>query len=159
MTVRPLTTNLRTASWSPRLSIHLLRVCKNSCRPNAEIVDVDQPPVGELPTENGFIVLNLTETRVLFGRTTAVRELRFDERLSAFEIPKALLATYSGDHLREALLETRTRAAQGLKSLRQRRGHGNPQRLGRRHAFLALLFASTALALDDMPGGALPQRA
>src|SRR6187401_2292878 len=46
MTVRPLTTNLRTASWSPRLSIHLLRVCKNSCRPNAEIVDVDQP--GEL---------------------------------------------------------------------------------------------------------------
>jgi hypothetical protein len=52
MTERPLTPtqNTRTASWSPRLSFHLLLLCKNSCRYPAGIVDVAQKSSSAITT-------------------------------------------------------------------------------------------------------------
>src|SRR5690606_19184770 len=37
LTLRPLTPTPKTAPWSPWRPIHLLRLCKNSCRPTAGI--------------------------------------------------------------------------------------------------------------------------
>ena len=121
------------------------------------VMEDQEPSVGELPTENGFIVLSLTEMRLLFGRTTSVRALQQDERLTAFEIPREILKAYSDTHLRDTLIETRRRAADALHLLRQKKTAGSPQNQGRRHAFLALLFASAALTLDGMPASAINQ--
>jgi hypothetical protein len=115
-------------------------------------------PCCELLTENGLILLDLTATRILFGHTTAVRSLGDDGRLTAFEIPRCTLAAYTDTCLREALVETSSRAARELEGVRQGKVKGTQQGLGRRHALLALLFASTELTLCGMPESAPPSR-
>jgi hypothetical protein len=122
------------------------------------VMEDQEPAVGELPTREGFIVLDLTAMRTLFGRTTEVRALSDDDRLTALEIPRRLLQGYTGEHLRDALQETSDRAKAELRRLRAGGISGTPQGLGRRHAFYALLFASTQLALDGMPATAPQQR-
>jgi hypothetical protein len=117
------------------------------------VMEDQEPPVGELPTREGFVVLDLEGLRRLFGKTAAIRSvLEPNPRLTAFEIPKALLDTYSDTHLRDALEATADQAKAELRRLRAGGATGTPQSLGRRHAFFALLFASASMALDGLGG-------
>ena len=113
------------------------------------VMEDQEPPVGELPTRNGFFVMDLEELRRLFGRTPQVQALVQDPRLTAFSVPKALLISGAPLAVREALDTMKDRAKTKLRELRSD-ASATPQTRGRRHAFYALLFASAALALDEM---------
>jgi hypothetical protein len=115
------------------------------------IMEDQEPPVGELPTEHGFILLDLTALRILFGQSIEVRPLLEPGRLTAFEVPQKLLQSFDDRHLRDALVETRDRAKLALQRLRKGETADSPQAQGRRHAFLALLYTTAQLTLDSMP--------
>jgi hypothetical protein len=91
------------------------------------VMEDQEPPVGELPTRNGLILLDLPSMRTLFGENTNVRPLVKDMRLTAFEIPKSLLCAVTRESLRAALLETEARAKEELKLIRGGNAVGSPQ--------------------------------
>lgn len=117
------------------------------------VMEDQEPPIGELPTLHGAIVLDLREVRILFGETTKVQSLSSHERLSMIEIPKAALAGFSGSTLKAAVRAANGRAKSRLRQIRSGSAGASPaspQAAGRRHAFYAMLCASTQLVLDDL---------
>jgi len=113
------------------------------------IMEDQEPQMGELPTKDGFILLNLVELQLLFQDWKSICEFSIDERLTGFAVPKSLLTSVSDTHLVAALRAANKRAKLSILRLRSST-EGSPQLRGRRHALYALLVVSTSLAVDAL---------
>lgn len=113
------------------------------------ILEDQQMNVGELPHDQGFLVLDLDEMRDLFHPGEGVDELtRTNHRLSAIAIPKATLREPTPDDLIRALERLKDRSLQGIEALRSSRSFDH--REGRAHARLTMQFANACLALRKL---------
>lgn len=105
--------------------------------------------IGEMPHAGGFLVMNLDEVRTLFA-SPAVEDAapQATPRLTAFAVPRALLSSVSQESTTAAVRRLQVRAQKELREFRAKNEATGVA--GRRHAFLAMLHANAALALEDL---------
>lgn len=108
------------------------------------------PPVGELPNERGYLLLDEFGLGLLFGDPKGVKVLQKREnRLLAAEIPKPLVARVTKDTREKALQHLRDYAKEQVSRIRSEVMPSPSHRKGREHAHYSILFTNASLALES----------
>lgn len=117
------------------------------------ILEDQLPSVGELPHDNGYVILNELALMALFGSKDAVTCLPTEGkgRLTAFAIPRRFLLNATPGTIGKALEQVRNHARDAIRHLRDTRAQERSFQDGRRHAHFALLYANAQLALEEYP--------
>jgi hypothetical protein len=126
-----------------------------SLAPNGSVIVIEdqEPAVGELPHWRGFVILDATEMRTLCGSFGAVTDLsaavpnRYLGRISIFQIGADQLPNVTAETVRRALDAVTQRAIREMKRLRAG-SSDESQRAGRLHAFYAMLWTNSQMALS-----------
>jgi Fe-S cluster assembly ATPase SufC len=107
------------------------------------------PPVGELPNERGYLLLDEFGLGLLFGDPKGVKLLeKRENRLMAVEIPKQLISQVTRDTRKAALTYLRDYAKEQVIRLRSQEKPTPSHRVGREHAHYSMLFTNACLALE-----------
>jgi ABC-type branched-subunit amino acid transport system ATPase component/SAM-dependent methyltransferase len=135
--------------------ISVMKEIRGCLRDNGVLVIMEdqQMPVGELPHEKGYLVLEKDELGALFGipsnELDHLRSYSRETRLTIFEIPARYLDRCTEVTRQTALGRVRDRAMRALKNLRSAPSEpGALHRRGREHAYYAMLHANAVLALE-----------
>lgn len=111
------------------------------------LMEDQEMSMGELPTKEGFVVLDEIEVMALFGVATGqgVKDVSAAPggRLSVIEVQHSVLCRYSRDNLNTALEMVMRRAKSRIESLRA--GTASFQG-GRQHAYYSILYVNAMLA-------------
>lgn len=109
------------------------------------------PPVGELPNERGYLLLDEFGLGLLFGDPKGPRVLQKREnRLLAVEIPKPLVARVTPQTREAALRYIRDHAKEQVSRIRSAVTPAPSHRVGREHAHYSMLFTNASLALESV---------
>lgn len=121
------------------------------------IIEDCRIPIGELPHQNGFIVLNTLHLKKLFGIPAGesrfvAHDARFDSveergRLMAHLIPKEYLNQVSIDTIKASINELRNTAIAEIGKIR---GAAASYSKGLAHAFWVHQLANASLVLEEM---------
>lgn len=115
------------------------------------IMEDQRMRIGELPNEEGFLVLDEIEVAALFGvgPGTKVRAISYEQegRLSAIEIQAELIPSISKTNIEKALRMVTERAENKVRDLRTR--SNKKFQSGREHAYYSMLFMNAKLALSE----------
>jgi energy-coupling factor transporter ATP-binding protein EcfA2 len=128
--------------------------CRDALKEDGSLVVIEDqaPPVGELPHEKGFIVLDYIEIQAMFGKSGSVEDLSarvpeaYHGRVSIFRVTRDALAGYSDEHLQRALGFVTKRARDQVEKLRSDTLSLKEQQSGRLHALYAMLWMNAELA-------------
>lgn len=117
------------------------------------IFEDQTPSSGELPHEDGYIVLNESALQHLFGSKNAVMPLPSErgERLTAFAVPRKFLKKVTPKTIGKALGSVKRMAEERLRVIRDKSRNDRSFQDGRLHAHFALLFANAHLASQQFP--------
>ena len=138
----------------------LFEQIRNVSKPEATLLVIEdqEPRIGELPHPRGFLILEKNEWRALVNAEVEEQVYERDgRRLTAFQISVKSLGNASPDRLARALDLVAKRAIKGIQMLRgqaiEESGTSRDQskeahKIGRRHAFFAMLHLNATLALD-----------
>ncbi|WP_169787064.1 class I SAM-dependent methyltransferase [Hyalangium minutum] len=106
-------------------------------------------PVGELPNERGYLLLDDFGLGRLFGDPKGIKLLqKRDDRLLAVEIPKSLVSRVTPETRASALRHIRDHARVEVNRIRSKATAAPSHRLGREHAHYSMLFTNASLALE-----------
>ncbi|ATB48224.1 AAA family ATPase [Corallococcus macrosporus] len=123
--------------------------------PNGRVVILEDqlPSVGELPHDNGYVILHGAALMELFGSPDAVEVLpsERDGRLTAFCIHRPSLVNVTPHTVTRALKKVRDHAQEQLRLIRTQHLASRTFQEGRRHAHFAMLYANADLALEEYP--------
>lgn len=109
------------------------------------------PPVGELPNERGYLLLDEFGLGLLFGDPKGPKVLQKKEnRLLAVEIPKALVSRVTPETRANALRYVRDHAKEQVGRIRSAATTAPSHRVGREHAHYSMLFTNASLALESV---------
>jgi len=109
------------------------------------------PPVGELPNERGYLLLDESGLGLLFGDPKGVKVLpKRENRLLAVEIPKPLVARVTPQTREAALRYIRDHAKEQVSRIRSAVTTAPSHRVGREHAHYSMLFTNASLALESV---------
>lgn len=109
------------------------------------------PPVGELPNERGYLLLDEFGLGLLFGDPKGPRVLqKREDRLLAVEIPKPLVARVTPQTREAALRYIRDHAREQVSRIRSAVTPAPSHRMGREHAHYSMLFTNASLALESV---------
>jgi hypothetical protein len=110
--------------------------------------------VGELPHDQGYLVLDEIELCSLLDLDPDAGQLRYsdlrDGRLTLAEIPLEVLSGCSTERLRGALAQVQVHSLDAIRSLRDPGSEMQEHHRGRLHAFYSLLHTNATLALDEL---------
>ncbi|MFP2930765.1 methyltransferase domain-containing protein [Pyxidicoccus sp. 3LG] len=117
------------------------------------IMEDQVPSVGELPHDNGYVILHDLALMELFGSKDAVTSLpsMLEGRLTAFAIPRRFLLDVTPKTIGRALHKVMSHARDGIRRIRDTRLQERSFKDGRRHAHFTLLYANAMLALEEYP--------
>lgn len=140
---------IRSDAW-----LNLFASLKDVLLPEGRLVIIEdqEPGVGELPHEKGFLLLNKNELAQLFGDDAAHVEDKSpgkgvaNGRISVLCIPREHLESATQETLSSALRSLHLRAINEVERLRKPGAAG--QRDGRRHALYVLLAFNAYRALS-----------
>ncbi|MFL5358968.1 AAA family ATPase [Archangium sp.] len=117
------------------------------------ILEDQLPNVGELPHENGYVILDEFALKELFNSRSAVMALHSeqDARLTAFAITRSALKQVTSETIGKALGKVMRRAREEIRRIRAVSMNERTYQLGRRHAHFTMLYANAQLALEKYP--------
>ncbi|WNG20171.1 AAA family ATPase [Cystobacter fuscus] len=117
------------------------------------ILEDQLPNVGELPHENGYVILDELALQELFRSQEAVCPLHTEAnaRLTAFAITRSALKKVTPKSIGKALGKVLKRAHAEIRQIRAVEMSQRTYQLGRRHAHFTLLYANAQLALERYP--------
>jgi SAM-dependent methyltransferase len=120
------------------------------------VLEDQRMSLGELPHDQGYLVLDEADLRALFNDHT--REIHFarvlDDRLSMAQVPAFFLERCTTSTVRNALESLRSRSLKGVAELRRPTANvAKPEhRRGREHAYFTILHTNATLALAELGG-------
>jgi SAM-dependent methyltransferase len=116
------------------------------------LMEDQTPSVGELPSGNGFVILDEIETKRLFADDEGVRAVPnmvskgWEQRLTVIEVPHPAISKATAATLGEALGDVQERAEKKIAALRDSPSAGTTFRSGRLHALYAMLWVNAMMA-------------
>lgn len=102
-------------------------------------------PQGEMPHPRGYVVLSLSEVRILFG-AVEIENIGSNERLTAFSIPAAALSNVTPDTVAETLRRVKIRAGEALDDLKAEQP--KTARTVRKQAYFSQLYVHADRQLE-----------
>ncbi len=114
------------------------------------VIEDQMPPVGELPHQDGFLILDPLELGKLFDADLETVP-GANNRLTACLVPRAALGNVCNRTVNAAIEAVKARARREIGRLREPRAEKRSPREGREHALYAMLLVNAQLAQETLP--------
>ncbi len=140
----------------------LLTKIKNCLKDDGHLVLIEDSmiPIGELPCDNGYIILSEIELKTLLGKKATRVSLKdtvksdYDDRIVCVSISKASMNSFDSEIVRETLLELKKNTFREVKEFYSKEDekplNKESVRDGRNFARKAILHTNSIIALEKL---------